>query len=232
MPEIETHDFPVKNFDRISFRALGNVKIIQGEEEGLTVIGEPSALEHVKISVEGNELQVKLFTWYDFLFIPRSANYVIKVKNLHAVEISGSAEIESQELLSSDMKLAISGSGQIKVGNLEASNLRMSITGAAKIEVDSLTSNQIDVSASGSGKFALVGNAQSLNVRTSGSAEVKAFHLYTQDVNVSVSGSGKYEVYASSNLHVSVSGSASVAYHGDPHVTQSISGSASIYKAD
>lgn len=232
MAEVETKTFPVKNFDRISFRALGKVKVIQGEEESLTVTGEPSALEHIKVEVDGNELLVKLYTWYDFLFLPRPANYEIKVKNLHALEISGNAELESKELLSSDMKLAISGSGQIDIGSLEAGNLRIGISGSAKIKVDSLVSNAIDLSASGSGKFALGGTAETLDVRTSGTAELKAFDLRVQDAKISVSGSGKFELSVYENLHVSVSGSANVAYHGEPKVTQSISGNASIYKAD
>jgi hypothetical protein len=231
MAETETHNFPVKNFDRIAFNALGNVKIIQGDEESLTVSGDPQALEHIKIDVEGGELVVKLYTWYDFLFVPRPANYVIKVKNLHGIQISGSAEIESDELLASVMNLSISGAGKIAIQSLESADVRMSVSGAARIEVDSLVGNQVEVHSSGSGKFQVGGNAESFEIRTSGSAEVKAFDLAAQNVRLNISGTGKYELQALKTLHVSVSGSANVAYHGDPKVTQSVSGSASIYKA-
>ena len=231
MAEIETKSFPVKNFDRIAFHALGNVKITQGDEEGLTISGEPEALEHIKIDVEGGELVVKLYTWYDFLFIPRPANYVIKVKNLHAIQISGSAEIEADELLASVMNLGISGAGKIAIQSLESADVRMSVSGAARIAIDSLVGNQVEIHSSGSGKFDLGGNAESFEVRTSGSAEVKAFDLAAHNVRINVSGTGKYEIQALDTLHVSVSGSGNVGYHGDPKVTQSVSGSASIYKA-
>jgi hypothetical protein len=231
MAENETHHFPVKNFDRIAFHALGKVQIIQGDEEDLTISGEPQALEHVKIDVEGGELVVKLYTWYDFLFVPRPANYVIKVKNLHAIQISGSAEIESDELLASVMNLSISGAGKIAIRSLESADVRMSVSGAARMDIDSLVGNQVEIHSSGSGKFLVGGNAESLELRTSGSAEVNAFNLAAQNVRINVSGTGKYEVQALNTLHVSVSGSANVGYHGDPKVTQSVSGSASIYKA-
>jgi hypothetical protein len=232
MAEIETKSFAVKNFDRISFRALGNVKIIQGEEEGLMVSGEPGALDHVKIEVEGTELVIKLITWYDFLFIPRSADYEIKIKNLHAISISGSAALVCDELLTSEMKLSVSGSGKIDMDSLEAARAQFSVSGSGRIEVKSLVSNQIALSSSGSGKFVLGGNAQSLEIRTSGTASVSAFDLAAQDVDVHISGAGNFEVQAHNKLNVSVSGSGKVAYHGNPQVTQSISGSASIYKAD
>jgi hypothetical protein len=232
MTEKETHNFPVKNFDRIAFHALGKVKIIQGDEEGLTISGDPQALEHVKIDVEGGELVIKLFTWYDFLFVPRPANYVIKVKNLHAIQISGSAEIESDELLASVMNLGISGAGKISINSLESADVRMSVSGSARIDVASLVGNQVEIHSSGSAKFKVGGNAESLELRTSGSAEVNAFDLAAHNVRINVSGTGTYEVQAISTLHVSVSGSANVGYHGDPKVTQSISGSASIYRAE
>ena len=232
MAEIETQSFPVKNFNRIAFHALGKVRVIQGEEEGVTVSGEPAALEHIKIEVEGSELVIKLFTWYDFLFIPRPATYEIKVKNLRALEISGSSEVVCDELLSSEMKLSISGSGSIAIDSLEAAQVRMSVSGAAKIDANSLVSNEVEISSSGSGKFHAGGSTESLEIRTSGTAEVTTFELAAQDVRVNVSGTGKYEVQARSTLHVSVSGSANVAYRGTPKVSQSISGSASIYKVE
>ncbi len=231
MAEKETQHFPVKNFDRIAFHALGKVRIIQGEEEDLEISGEPQALEHIKIDVEGGELVIKLFTWYDFLFIPRPANYVIKVKNLHGINISGNAEIESDELLASVMNLSISGAGKITIRSLELADVRMSVSGAARMEIDSLVGNQVEIHSSGSGKFKVGGNADSLELRTSGSADVEAFDLAAENVRVNVSGTGKYELQALNTLHVSVSGSANVGYHGDPKVTQSVSGSASIYKA-
>lgn len=232
MADVQVRTFQVQNFDSISFRALGRMKIYQGEEEGLSVQGEPSALEHIKVDVENRQLQIRLYTWYDFLFLPRPANYEVWLKNLHRLDVSGSAEVEMAELISGELKLSTSGSGNVHIGSLEANHFQINVSGSTHLRVDELVSENIVINASGSGHFVLKGRADRLEIRTSGSAEVDAMQLDANHVKISVSGSGKFMVTAIDTLDVSVSGNGRVEYRGDPRISQAISGSGTIYRVD
>lgn len=232
MANVELRTFQVQNFDSISFRALGSVTIYQGEEEGLTVQGEPSALEHIKVDVENRQLQIRLYTWYDFLFLPRPAKYEIRLKNLHRLDVSGSADVEMAELISSELKLSTSGSGNVHIGSLEVSHFQINVSGSSHLRIDELVSENVVINASGSGHFVLKGRADRLEIRTSGSAEVDALQLDANHVKISVSGSGKFVVTAMDTLDVSVSGNGRVGYRGDPRISQAISGSGTVYRVD
>ncbi|MBI4926190.1 MAG: DUF2807 domain-containing protein [Anaerolineae bacterium] len=231
MANIETHSFPVNNFNRIAFRAMGNVKIIQGEEEGLTVSGETGALDKLRIEVVNNELIVRYESFFNLFFWPRSANYEIKVKSLHGLEISGAGDVKCEELLTSDMKISINGSGKIEFGSLESDKISMNSSGSGRVSVAELTSNHIEIGASGSGHFILAGRVETMKLHNSGSATVEAFKLAAYEASIHISGAGKYEVNVQDKLDVRVSGSGNIAYLGDPRITQAINGSANIHKA-
>jgi hypothetical protein len=230
MAELITKTYPVDRFDRISFRAIGKIQIIQGEEEGLSVTGSPELFDHLKIDISSGQLIIQQHTWYDFLFLPKSGDYVIKVKTLHEAEIQGSADLSSDQISSEQLRLGMSGSGKIIVNTLKADQLNLDISGSGKMEIENLTARELGIRVSGSGKFGLKGETENLSINSSGSTDVTALDLISQQAEIRLSGSGSIQLQALKTLNIHVSGSGNIQYLGEPQVSQSVSGSASIRK--
>jgi hypothetical protein len=224
--------FNFNGFNHIAFSALGTVHLIQGDEETVIVEGNEEALEHVKISQEGDTLQVRLYTWYDFLFIPRPAVYTIRVKNLASFAISGSAEMECESLDTADkpFKISTSGSGRIRLNSLKCRDLNISSSGSGYCDLKAVETHELAASISGSGNYQMAGTASAVKFSISGSGEIKTAELATKTSSIHISGAGKIVTKVSDQLDVHISGSGEVIYFGEPQINQSISGSGKIHR--
>jgi hypothetical protein len=222
--------FQFTNINRISFSALGNIRLIQCEEESVVVEGSEEALDHIKISQESDTIQIRLYTWYDFLFIPRPAVYTIRVKNLEAFSIAGSAEMdcESIDACGKPFDLSTSGSGRIRIDALKAQDLNISSSGSGNYDIRSVETTKLKAGISGSGNFRFAGTAESIGLNISGSGEIDAADLAVKKTAVHISGAGRITTQVSDQLDVHISGSGEVIYVGDPQVTHSISGSGKV----
>ena len=230
MADTLTRNFPVTNFKQVNFNALGSIQIIQDGSESLVAEGSQEALEHIKVDQDGGQLNIRLYTWYDFFFFPHPARYTLHVKDLEAFSISGSAEMECERLESPRLDMSISGSGRCQVGELKATSIHSSASGNGDFTVANIAASDISASLSGSGRYRLAGTAERLSVRISGSGEVEAQQLQVIKEEVHISGSAKVTTSVSESLDIHISGSGEILYTGAPQITQSVSGSASIRK--
>ena len=121
--------------------------------------------------------------------------------------------------------LAVSGSGDIATDSLETTDLDIRISGSGEVQIGSLTADSLDVQINGSGEVDLAGDATTQSMGVSGSGELRAGDLKGEDVEVDISGSGAATVWATESLDVSVTGSGSVGYYGNPTIDVSSSGS-------
>lgn len=228
-----TRSFPFNGCKHIHFSALGNIKLIQvGPEENETVFveGTPEALEHIKFEIEGSTLNIRLYTWYDFLFLPHTATYSIQTRDIESFSISGSAELDCDQISSPALELGISGSGHFRVKTIKASRLACSSSGSGDFKVDSLESEEVSAGLSGSGRCQFSGTADRLKIRVSGSGSIDAAGLAVRQADIHISGSAHVTCQVSERLDVNVSGAGEILYQGSPQINQSISGSASIRK--
>lgn len=133
MPDTSTRTFPVNGCKHIHFSALGNIKLIQvGPDEIELVLAEGTteALEHIKVEQEGSNLHIRLYTWLDFLFLPHPASYTIQVREIESFSISGSAELDCDQLSAPALELGISGSGRFRLKAVKTPRLACSSSGS------------------------------------------------------------------------------------------------------
>jgi hypothetical protein len=227
-----SRNFNFNGINHVAFSAVGTIHFIQSEEESLLVEGSEEALEHVKISQEADTLQVRLYTWYDFLFIPRPAVYTIRVKDLASFSISGSAEMDCESLNVGEhpLKISTSGSGRIRINALKCGSLHVSSSGSGYCDLKSVETQDLSASISGSGNYQLAGSAVGTQYSISGSGEIKTADLTSKSTNIHISGAGKITTRVSDQLDVHISGSGEVIYFGEPKINQSISGSGKVHR--
>jgi hypothetical protein len=197
----------VKGFDRVDLATLGDLQIIQGDEEGLVVSAEENLLPHLLTTVRGSTLEIH--TVENVSVIPtKKVTYTLKVKNISALFISSSGSISTDQLNAQKLELAISSSGNIEIGKLTASDLRASI--------------------SSSGDLYLKGQVTSQDVRISSSGNYNAADLQSQSAYVNISSSGTARIWVIKELSIQLSSSGNVEYYGSPKVASKTSSSGKV----
>lgn len=203
---IITETREISDFDRVSVSGPGNLKLIQGDEESLTIVGDDNFMPLIRSEVSGGHLG--LGPRNVSLRPTQAIQYTLKLKTLKKLDLSGSLRASGEEITAEDLEMGVSGSGRLRIENLEAGGISIRI--------------------SGSGDVSLAGSVTEQNTRISGSGGYDGADLKSQKAVVSISGSGSVTLQVSEELDARISGSGSVKYHGTPKVMQQVSGSGKI----
>lgn len=207
--KVVTEARTVSGFSKISLKGTGNLKISQGLTEAVRIEAEDNLIKKLQTEVKDDTLHLSYKLQWPFWSVwpTKDINIFVTVKDLTKISVSGSGNIEGNDLALQDLEITISGSGNVNLG---------------------LTATKIVSRISGSGKFQLRGTVENQEIEIDGSGAFGAKELVTQKTNIDISGSGKAEVNAQQNLDVKISGSGTVRYLGNPAINQSISGSGKI----
>ena len=218
----------VSGFDRVSLSGSGEVIITQGGEESLSVETDDNIMQYVKTEVRGGTLYLEMDEQGAAVLSPTRLTFTLSVKQLAGLSVSGSGDIEVDDIDTERMALDISGSGDIQIDSLATEKLEMSIDGSGDVRVDSLSAEEVESRIGGSGEVNLAGEAPTQNVEISGSGQYRAGNLQSETIEISIGGSGDAVVWATGSLKADISGSGSVKYYGSPTVDFSGSGSGDI----
>jgi hypothetical protein len=201
-----TEERAVAGFEQVSLGGAGRLTILQGDVEGLTITTDDNLLEHIASTVSGQRLRIGP----DQVSIrpTRDIEYVLQVKDLRRLDLSGSLSATAPSLTTDTLTLHISGSGRIDIRDLDADHCESRI--------------------SGSGRVDLTGRADALDLRVSGSGDYRAADLLSLTAEIRISGSGDATVWVRDRLDTAISGSGSVSYYGNPKTSQSVSGSGKV----
>jgi hypothetical protein len=197
----ETRD--VTGFDHVSVSGEGDLTLVQGDGESLTIETDDNLLPLIKSEVENGHL----------LIGPRDVNlrptkaivYRLNLKNLRALDLLGSLRAEAEAIKTDRLALGINGSGKITVTHLEVGALSTGITG--------------------SGTTSAGGVADSQEIRITGSGDHRASDLKCSQARVHIDGSGHIWLWVTESLSSEISGSGSVEYRGNASVDSHVSGS-------
>ena len=203
---IVTETREVSDFDRVSVSGAGNLKLIQGDEESLTIVADDNFMPLIQSEVTGGHLRIG----------PRNVSlrptqaiqYTLKLRTLKGLDLSGSLRASAEKITAEVFESGVSGSGRLRIENLEA--------------------DQVSIRISGSGDVYLAGTALEQQTRISGSGGYDGAGLKSRNAEVTISGSGGATLQVSEELNARISGSGSVKYYGSPKVTQHVSGSGKI----
>lgn len=193
----------VGGFEQVALTGIGNLVILQGNEEGLEISAEDNILPRIVTRVNLATLTIGI---EEFVSITPSKpiTYTLRVKNLSGIDASGIGEVNVEELTTKNLDLKISGMGNVKIGRLSADGF------TAKV--------------SGSGNFNLAGKAANQTVELSGLGNYTAKDLESQIAVVKISGAGNATLWVTQTLEVEISGLGNLSYYGSPSVSQNISG--------
>ena len=206
--DVVRQEISVERFTGISLDFSGDIILVQGSGQKVTVEAQQNIIDNIKTEVKDGVWHVR---YEKNVRKAKPVKIQIMVPELDYVAVSGSGDIQTDGHFAKqeDLKLRVSGSGDIKMS------------------VDART---VESSISGSGSVTLAGSGNSNEIHISGSGDVYAADFRVTDCSISISGSGDARVYAEGNLEVKVSGSGDVKYKGDANVKARISGSGDVSK--
>lgn len=207
---ITTQERKVSSFSSVEASGSLKVHIRQDSASSVRIETDENLMEYIEVYVTGSTLVIKEKDGFnpdpskDLIVYTSASVYT-------SVDISGSGDIISDNIISGSEALAmsVSGSGTI--------NVQVSLP---KVSAD----------VSGSGDVTLKGTSKDFEGSISGSGSIKAFDLTTEKTVLNLSGSADAEVFVNQRLDVNVAGSGDVRYKGNATVSQSISGSGSVKK--
>jgi hypothetical protein len=203
---------PIQDVERIVMRDYGELFVSQGDQESLTIEGDPEVLALVRTEVQGGTLDLRIDgSWFDKLrhavetsILRRPLRYRVTVRTLSALDILGAARAQLDGIETARLALVLGGAGQIRATPLTAEHLDVDIRGAGRVEVTGRVGTQ-EVTVEGAGLY----DARRLE---SGSASIE------------IRGAGAATVSVETSLSVVIQGMGSVDYYGPPTVERSISG--------
>lgn len=201
----------VRGFSAVHFAGAGELNIRQGKEESLSIEADDNILPYIRSDVEDGKLMIG-FRRGVWVSTSSPIRYTLMVKELDALELSGSGKAHAGPLRSQDLRIHLSGSGEIRMDALDADTLKADISGSGNMEIP--------------GKI----NLQ--EIRISGSGRYHAPDLESQSADVTVSGSGDCTIRVDQNLSAHISGSGSVEYYGNPTVNKRVSGSGRVRRLE
>jgi hypothetical protein len=182
------------------------ISISQGEANSVKINASEGALSQVKTEVKDGILNISTegnLKGNDEITI------AISIKSLSSVDISGTAEVKSENQLICEKLIIITN-------------------GAGDIQLD-VKANEIKTDISGAGDVSLKGTTQILDATVSGAGDLKASNLDATKITAKVSGAGDAKVNAIQSLNADVSGAGSIIYKGNPiDRTVNISGAGSV----
>jgi hypothetical protein len=202
--QVTQEERQVSGFDRVSLEPLGILEITQGEEESLVIEAEDNLIPYLTSDVSGSTLNLAVQRGIG-LNPTKPIRYILTVKDLSEVQLSGAGEMNLPALETINLTLGASGAGTFKIDELTADELRVEISGTGTVTVGGVV-DRLDINISGAGSF-------------------NGADLQANQVEVDISGLGKATVWVVDELDVEISGAGSVSYYGSPSsVTKNTSG--------
>jgi Putative auto-transporter adhesin, head GIN domain len=179
----------VSGFDEVELDGVGNLSIQQTGSESLSVEAEEDVLPKLRTEVKGNRLIIAPEP-NTTISTTRPINYELTVKDLSALDVSGSGNVDAEDISTDDLTINVGGTGDVKIsgkvesqdvevsgsgdyqaGDLESQDAKVDVGGSGSALVN--VSNELDASASGSGSVEYIGDP-TVNQDVSGSGEVRA----------------------------------------------------------
>lgn len=199
----------VSEFSELNLAISANVFIKQGNSQKVEIHASDNLLSKIETEVKGNALHIK---WNEKnVRHSEKINIYITMEKVNALRIAGSGDISAKDLINTtNLELKISGSGNINLEDVKAESLSAKISGSADIEVKGgSTLNDAELSISGSGNIKTEDlPVNDVSVAISGSGDCRVYAK--EKLKAKVAGSGDVYYKGKATVDIKVAGSGSV----------------------
>ncbi|TVQ51110.1 MAG: DUF2807 domain-containing protein [Saprospirales bacterium] len=197
-------------FSKLHLAGSHHVQYVRADGFSIEITGDDNLMEFIKTEVKNDELSIK---------------------TKQGVSLSPSHKIQMRVTAPNVSDFNLSGSGNINIDNLVGEEVNFQISGSGNIAAD-LAAIETISRISGSGSVRLTGNSEIARFIVSGSGSIQAGEMESKFVSVNITGSGSVATHADTELDIKITGSGNLRYSGNPAVNQSVTGSGRVRKVD
>lgn len=208
--KITTVTREVSGFSRITLRYPAKVVIVQGEAEGVTLVGDDNLIPQLSAKVSDETLTIQT----------DERDWSKRVRPSRAVEITIT--------VSSLKDVAFPTAGSVRIEGLETESLSIDLSGAGDITLSDLNAQHLDVDLGGMGNISASGTANDVSVKINGMGSFYGDKLASREADVKINGAGNANVQVKDRLSAHINGAGSIGYYGTPQVSQDINGAGSV----
>ena len=176
----------VSGFDEVELQGVGNLSLEQTGSESLTVEAEEDVLPKIRTEVENKRLIISPER-NTSINTTKPINYKLTVKNLNTLEVSGSGNVEAEDINTDELAVTIGGAGDVEIRG-SADSQEVEISGSGEYKAGDLESKEATIDVRGSG-LATVNVSDELEAEVSGSGSVE--YIGDPMVQQEVSGAGE-----------------------------------------
>ncbi len=160
----------LSGFRSVSMSGSARLVLERGGSESLTITADDNLLPLLSSEVRAGELELGGVSG-SAIAPSRQIVYTVSFKDLDAIHVSGSGEVEAAGIDSPHLAIVVSGSGDVAVRG-RADALQVELSGSGRYEGDGLESRSASIEISGSAD-AVVNASEQLAVQVSGSGSVE-----------------------------------------------------------
>jgi hypothetical protein len=229
--------YDIKDVSELVVSGGGRVQITQGDTESLRVEAASDVMERVKVDLSGDKLSLSVrnssgsFSFFD-LFKHRNDEvlYILQLKKLHYLSLSGASSATFGNWVGGDMKLNVSGAGTAHFTHLQVNDLFVELTGASDSRVEMLAARRLTFELSGAADMDIKAASQTnfLKIGASGASNFRGKLLKAAQADVHASGASNIDLHVTESLKANASGASHIRYIGKPELDSNSSGSSHI----
>ena len=176
----------VSGFNEVELKGVGNLSLEQTGSESLTVEAEEDVLPKIRTEVENKRLIISPER-NTSINTTKPINYKLAVKDLNSLEVSGSGNVEAEDINTDELAVTIGGAGDVEIRG-SADSQEVEISGSGEYKAGDLESKEANIDVRGSG-LATVNVSDELEAGVSGSGSVE--YIGDPMVQQEVSGAGE-----------------------------------------
>lgn len=201
--------FSVTGFDRIRIDGPFDVQLKTGVAPFARASGARTALDRVKLSVQGRTLVIQADSgaWGGY---PGEAAKP-------AVIMVGTHDLDSA---------IVNGAGRLAIDRVKGLTFTLAVQGAGAVDVAALRVDQLKLGLSGAASARLAGEVANANLLIRGTSSLDSSAMALKDAKLGVEGPSIVRMKARGSLSVQAVGPASIAIEGRPACTVKAVGSA------
>lgn len=184
--------YALKDFDRITLAASGDVQVRTGQAFGVSVTGASADLDTLKVTQDGSTVS-----------LGRKPGHWGSTGDIHWT-------VTMPRLVGA----TVGGSGSIAVDRVDGGSFNGDIGGSGDLSVKQMRVDKASFAIGGSGDVDVAGTARELSLSVGGSGKLRARPLAAETASISIAGAGDVEATVHQHADINIVGSGDVSVTG------------------
>jgi hypothetical protein len=159
----------VSGFDEVELRGVGNLSIEQTGRESLAIEAEKAVIPKLTTRVLNGRLIIGPEP--STIHTTKPIDYKLTIKDLNALEVLGSANVEATGIETDRLTVTISGTGNVRMGG-KAAEQEIDISGPGTYLAENLKSKKVRIDVAGAGST-IVNVSEALDAEISGVGSIE-----------------------------------------------------------